>query len=142
MNLGCGAVQRNSQADHARFLHFEDGFAGQQRRSAGRNRHFDILFGGIADQLIDVGAFEGVAAGKDKDGHLHPGDLVDESFALVGAQLFGVGDRLGGGPAVFAGEITGLRDLPDCQKGSLVEIQSTTSGNVVHRLHVASIRSR
>jgi hypothetical protein len=39
---------------------------------------------------------------------------------------------------MLAGQITGLRDLPDGQKGRFVKVQSATGGNIVHGLHRAS----
>jgi hypothetical protein len=53
-----------------------------------------------------------------------------------------MGDGLGGGAAMLAGQITGLRDFPDGQKRSFVEIQPAAGGNAVHRLHGASVQSR
>ena len=120
------------------FLHLENGFAGQQGRGAGRDRDLDALFGGIADQFEDVRALQRVAAGEDEDGHLHVGDLVDQALAFGGGQLVGVGDGLGGGAAMLAGQVAGLRDFPDGQERSFVEVQPAAGGNVVHRLHGAS----
>jgi hypothetical protein len=68
--------------------------------------------------------FMRVAAGKDEDGHVHLGDLVDQRLAFGVGQLVGVGDGLGGGAAVLAGQVAGLRDLPDGQKGGFVEVQA------------------
>jgi hypothetical protein len=47
-------------------------------------------------------------------------------------------DGLGGGTAMLAGQVAGLRDLPDGEKGGFVKVQRATSGNVVHRLHETS----
>ena len=40
------------------------------------------FIGGIADELEDVFALHGVAAGEDEDGDVHVGDLVDKRFAF------------------------------------------------------------
>jgi hypothetical protein len=98
------------------------------------------LIGGIADQFEDVGALDRVAAGEDEDGHAHGGDLVDQRLALGVGEFVGMGDGLGCCAAVLAGQIAGLRDLPDGEKGGLVEVQLSAVGNVVHRLHEASSR--
>ena len=91
------------------------------------------------DQVKDIGTFEGVAAGEDEDGHLHGGDLIDQGFAFVRAELVGMRDGLGGSAAMLAGQITGLRDFPDGQKRSFIEIQPAAGGNAVHWLHGASV---
>jgi hypothetical protein len=52
------------------------------------------------------------------------------------SQLVGVGDGLGGCAAVLAGQIAGLRNLPDGQKGRLIEVQPAASWDIVHRLHI------
>jgi hypothetical protein len=87
------------------------------------------------NQVKDIGTFEGVASGEDEDGHLHGGDLIDQGFAFVRTELIGMGDGLGGGAAMLADQITRLRDFPDGQKRSFVEIQPAAGGNAVHGLH-------
>ena len=69
---------------------------------------------------------------------MHCGDLIDERLALGRGQLVRVGNGLGGGAAVLAGQVAGLRDLPDGQKGGFIEVQPAAGGNGVHRLHEAS----
>ena len=49
-----------------------------------------------------------------------------------------MGDGLGGGAAMLAGQVTGLGDLPDGEEWGFVEVQSATGGDVVHRLHGTS----
>src|ERR1035438_8170194 len=43
------------------------------------------------------------------------------------------------GAAMLAGKVTGLRDLPDGQKGRFVIVDLAAGGNIVHRLHKTSI---
>ena len=138
VNLGGRAVQRDAEPDQARLLELENRLAGQQRRGAGGERHLDAFVGGVADQLEDVLALQRVAAGEDEDGHAHRGDLVDQRLPLGVGQLVGVGDGLGGGAAVLAGQVAGLGDLPDGEEGGFVKVQPATGGNVVHRLHETS----
>jgi hypothetical protein len=57
---------------------------------------------GGADQVEDVGAGQRVAAGDHEDPHAHPGGLLDEIEALLGAELVGMTAQLGVGPAVRA----------------------------------------
>ena len=97
---------------------------------------------GIADELEDVFALHGVAAGEDEDGNVHVGDLVDKRLAFSVGELVGMRDGLGGGAAVLAGQVTGLRDFPDGQEGGFVEVEPATCGNVVHRLHCGLLRNR
>jgi nucleotide-binding universal stress UspA family protein len=120
VNLGRRAVERDAEPHQAGFLQLEDRFARQQRRGAGRERHLHAFAGGVADQLEDVFALQRIAAGKHEDRHVHVGDLVDQRLAFGVGQLVGVGDGLGGGAAVLAGQVAGLRDLPDGQKRRFV----------------------
>ena len=83
----------------------------------GVTRDLHAFVGGVADQLEDVLALQRVAAGEDEDGHAHVGDLVDQRLAFGVGQFVGMGDGLGGGAAVLAGQVAGLRDLPDGQEG-------------------------
>ncbi len=86
--------------------------------------------GGVANQLIDVGPLEGIAAGEDEDRECHVGDLVDEGLAFFVVSWSGCGDGLRGGAAVFAGQITGLGDFPDGEERGFVVIQPAAGGNV------------
>ena len=106
----------------------------------GVTRDLDALVGGVTDELEDVVALERVAAGEDEDGNVHLGDLVDERLAFFVRELVGVGNGLGGGAAMLAGQVAGLRDFPDGKKGRFVVVDPAAGGNVVHRLHKASIR--
>jgi hypothetical protein len=49
-----------------------------------------------------------------------------------------MGDGLGGGAAMLAGQVTRLCDFPDGKERGFVEVQPATSGNIVHRLHETS----
>ena len=138
VNLRGRAVERDAEADQARLLELEDGFAGQQRRGRGGERNLDAFIRGVADQLKNILALHRVSAGEDKNRHAHLGDLVDQRLAFGVGQFVGVGDGLGGGAAVLAGQVAGLRDLPDGEKGGFVKVQSATGGDVVHRLHETS----
>ncbi len=138
VNLGSRAVQRNGQSDQTGLLELEDGLARQQRRGAGSQRHMHALAGGVADQLEDVRPLQRVAAGQDEDGHMQGGNLVDQRLSFGVGQLVGVGEGLGGGAAVLAGQIAGLRDLPDGQKRGFVIIQAAASGDIAHRFHETS----
>ncbi len=142
VNFGRGAVEGDAEAHDAGFFHLEDGFAGQQRGGAGGNGNLDALFGGIANQLIEIRALEGVAAGEDEDGNLHVGDLIDDGLALFSGELVGVRDGLSCGAAMFAGKITGLCDFPDGEERRFVEVQPAAGGNLMHGLHGASSRNR
>ena len=135
VNFGRGAVERDAEADEAGLFQLEDGVAGEERRGAGSERDLDAFVGGVADELEDVFALHGVAAGEDEDGDVHVGDLVDKGFAFSVGELVGMGDGLGGGAAVLAGKVTGLCDFPDGKEWSFVEIKPATCGNVMHRLH-------
>jgi hypothetical protein len=75
---------------------------------------------------------------KTKIGTPIAGDLVDQRLPLGVGELVGMGDGLGGGAAMLAGQVAGLRDLPDGEEGGFVKVQSATSGDVVHRLHETS----
>jgi len=83
---------------------------------------------GVANQLENVGALQRVSAGEDEDGHAHLGDLVDQSLPFCVGELVGVGDGLSGGAAMLAGQVAGLRNLPDGEKRGFVKVQSATGG--------------
>ena len=110
----------------------------EQRRGAGRDRNMHALAGGVADQVEEIFALQRVAAGEDEDGNVHLGDLVDERFAFFVGELVRMRNGLGGGAAVLAGQVTGLRDLPDGEEGRFVVVDPAAGGNVVHRLHETS----
>jgi hypothetical protein len=138
MNLRVRAIQRDSEPDQTGLLELENRLARQQRRGRGGERHLHAFIGGVADQFVHVGALERVASGEDENWHAHGRDLVDQRLPLGVGQLVGVGDGLGGGAAVLAGQVAGLGDLPDGEEGGFVKVQSATGGNVVHRLHETS----
>jgi len=48
---------------------------------------------------------------------VHLRDLVDQRLAFGVRQLVGMGNRLGCGAAMLAGQVTGLRDLQMARKG-------------------------
>jgi len=140
VNLRSGTVEGDAQPHQAGLLQLEHGFAREQRRGAGGDRDLHALAGGVTDQFVDVFALHRVAAGEDEDGHAHLGDLIDQLLALFMGQLVRVGNGLGRGATVLAGQVAGLGNLPDGQKGGFVKVQPATGGNVVHRLHTASSR--
>ena len=69
---------------------------------------------------------------------MHVGNLIDERLAFRIRQFIGMGNGLCGSATVLAGQVTGLRDLPDGQKRSFVKVEPAASGNIVHRLHATS----
>ena len=138
VNLRRRAVQRDAQPHQTGLFQLENGLPRQQRRCARRQRHLHALVRGVADQLEYVLSFQWIPAGKHENRHVHRGDLVDQRLPLRVRQLIGMSDRLGGRPAMFAGQVTRLGDLPDGQKRGLVEVQPATGGNIVHRFHEAS----
>ena len=76
----------------------------------------------MSDELEQVGALDGIAAGEHEDRDLERFDLVDKLLAFVGAELHGVALGLRGGAAVHAGEVAGLCHFPDGDEGALVEV--------------------
>ena len=138
VNLRGGAVERDAQPNQSRLFQLEDGFAGEQRRGAGGKRDLYTLASRIADQFEDVFPLQWIAASEDEDGDVHIGDLINKRLAFSVRQFVRMRDGLGGGAAVFAGQITGLRDFPDGKKGGFVKVEPAASGNIVHRLHKAS----
>jgi len=62
-------------------------------------------------------------------------------FALGVGELIGVGDGLGGGAAVFAGQVAALGHLPDGEERGFVVVDGAARGDGMHglkRLHEAS----
>ncbi len=127
-------VQRNSQSHYPSFLHLEDRFSRQQRSGARRYRDLHTLLRRIANQLIQIGPLQRIAAGKHKNRNMHIRDLVDQRLAFRCRQLVGMRNRLCRRPAVLASQIARLRDFPDRQKRRLVVIQSTSGRYVMHWL--------
>ena len=66
------------------------------------------------------------------------GDLVDERLGFFGRQLIWMGQRLCGGAAMLAGQVTGLRDFSDGKKRGVVVVERAACRNLMHRLHKAS----
>ena len=88
----------------------------------------------ISNELKQVGPLDGVPAREPKDRHFPGGNQVNE-LAFRGAKLFRMAIRLRGGAAMHAGKIARLRDFPDRNERTLIEIDGLNL-----RVH-ASIRS-
>ena len=138
VDFRAGAVEGDAEADEACFLEFDERIAGEQRSGAGGEGDADALVAGVLDELEDVGTLERITAGEDEDGDFHFGDFVDELFAFGGGELVGMGDGLGRGAAVFAGQIAGLGYLPDDQERLFVVVDVAALGKFIHRFHIVS----
>jgi hypothetical protein len=68
------------------------------------------------------GSLNRIASSQHKDWNLQDRDLVDQTFALIRAQLHGIAVRLGGCATVHTGQITGLSHFPDGDEWLFVKV--------------------
>ena len=124
---GVGSVQADRHAGDAGFFELVDGFGGEQRRGAGRDVGAQADLDGVADQVVEVGPLERIAAGEHHQGLAEGADLVEQAIALLGRQFFRVALGLGRGAAMYAGEVAGLGHFPDHQHRGLIEVHCVSS---------------
>jgi hypothetical protein len=77
---------------------------------------------GVADQFLQVGPLQGIAAGEDHDGGAHVFDPVQKTASLGGVEFGGIPRVDGVRPAVAAGQGAGAGAFPDHQQRGAVEI--------------------
>jgi hypothetical protein len=113
-----GAIQAESDAFDPMLFQLRDGIAGQPVSGARRDRYPDSQRAGIVNQVIQIFAFERVAACQyqvrqwiAKGGH-----LIQQPYALQMRQLLWIGARHGFCAAVAAGQRASAGCLPVNQK--------------------------
>jgi hypothetical protein len=88
--------------------------------------HAQADVGAVLHEVHGVVALERVAAREHHQLVLAElAGLVEESLGLLGGEFVGVAVGLGVGPAVFAGQVAGLRQLPDEDERPLVGVHSS-----------------
>ena len=76
----------------------------------------------VANQLKKILPLQRVAASENENWNVHVGDLINERLAFLVRQLIGMRNGLRRRAAVFARQVAGLRDLPDCEKRRFVVV--------------------
>ena len=83
----------------------------------------------VADQVVEVGPLERIAAGEHHQRLAEGADLVEQAVALFGGQFLGLPLGLRGRAAMDAGEVAGLGGFPDHQQRGLVEVHAAGKCN-------------
>ncbi len=68
---------------------------------------------GVGNELEDVGAHQGFAAGEEDDRHAEVGEVIDQAHAFLGREFAGVVDVPGVGIAVHAAQVAAAPHVPD-----------------------------
>ncbi len=122
MCFGTGAVDADGHATHARLLDAGESLGGHQASSRGGERGTHSLLHSVGENVKEVAAHHGIAAGDHQDGVAELLDLIDEADSLTVGQLVRVSSRLGLRAAVLAGECAGSSQLPGDGEGGEVEV--------------------
>lgn len=76
----------------------------------------------MANQFEEIRPLYRIAAGQNEDWNFQGRDLIDQMFALIGAQFQRIAIRLRRCAAVNASQIACLGHFPDGNEGPFVEI--------------------
>ena len=119
-----GRVQAEGDAADARVPGLFQARFGGQRGGGGGQRAAQALFGGVGDEIEEVPAHHGVAAGEDEDGMVaEGGQAVDEAEAFLSGKFQRMGMMLGVGAAVDARVGAGPGHFPGDGEGRFVEVR-------------------
>jgi len=91
-------------------------------RSAWRQGYANSGGMSMADQLKQIGPFDGVASCEYKNRNVQGRNLIDQALALIRAELHWVAIWLGGGATMHTRQVAGLCHFPNSNERAFVEV--------------------